>query len=317
MVRIATVALSLVALSGRALAQDANARAAAAQAFDEAVAHFDRAEYAEAARIFLRADELAPNADAVGNAIQAARKANDHLLVVTAAERALSLSATGELATLARDALAESGKSLAHLHLACDPAPCTLSLDGTSVPAGSRYVLPGTHVATARAADGNESTEHLSLAAGATYEVVLFATLSSQAPQRATVSSTEAGAKTSEHRDGPPRDVAPPAKKKPLPPAVFYTGVGATVVLAGLWTWSGIDTLNAKADLPKPSTQAKNDEVYGKAHRTTALMAGTLLVGGLTAASAFLWVDFGGDGGATAAIVPVPGGAMGGAQGRF
>ena len=63
-------------------------RASAAAAFDEGVTRFDHADYVAAARAFLMADDLSPSADALTNAISAARRGNDHLVVVKAAERA-------------------------------------------------------------------------------------------------------------------------------------------------------------------------------------------------------------------------------------
>lgn len=64
-------------------------------------------------------------------------------------------------------------------------------------------------------------------------------------------------------------------------PAVFYAGVGVTAVLTSLTVWSGIDALNAKARLP--GTQADNDRVMAKAHRTDAFLVTTLLAAGATA----------------------------------
>src|SRR5688572_29346752 len=82
-------------------------RAQAARAFDDAVARFEQADYAGAARGFLRADDFAPSTDALHNAIAAATKANDYLLVVTAAERAIARpNERQELVTEAREALA-------------------------------------------------------------------------------------------------------------------------------------------------------------------------------------------------------------------
>ena len=64
-------------------------------------------------------------------------------------------------------------------------------------------------------------------------------------------------------------------------PAVFYAGVGATVVLTAFTVWSGVDTLDAKARLPGPP--GANDHVMARAHRTDALLAATLVTAGATA----------------------------------
>src|SRR5260221_10264114 len=52
-------------------------RKRAAELYDQAVALYEKAKYAEAARAFYAADELAPSSDALASAIAAARLAND------------------------------------------------------------------------------------------------------------------------------------------------------------------------------------------------------------------------------------------------
>jgi len=64
-------------------------------------------------------------------------------------------------------------------------------------------------------------------------------------------------------------------------PAIFYAGVGATLVLTGVMVWSGVDTLDAKARLP--GTASDNKDVMARAHRTDALLAATLVTAGATA----------------------------------
>src|SRR5512140_2623548 len=88
-VRLASTLLFAASLLVTASARADDARERAAKAFDEAVKLYERAAYVEAARAFLRADTEAPSADALSNALAAARRANDHLLVVQIATRAL------------------------------------------------------------------------------------------------------------------------------------------------------------------------------------------------------------------------------------
>jgi len=71
---------------------------------------------------------------------------------------------------------------------------------------------------------------------------------------------------------------------------VFYTGVGVTAVLAGLTTLSGLDTLAAKNQLP--GTQADNDSVMRRAHRTDGLLVGTLVAASATAFVGLSLVDW-------------------------
>lgn len=91
--------------------------------------------------------------------------------------------------------------------------------------------------------------------------------------------TSKASADAQEHATGP-------AWARP----VFYTGVGVTAVLAGLTALSGLDTLAAKNQLP--GTQADNDSVMRRAHRTDALLVGTLVAAGATAFVGFQLVDW-------------------------
>jgi len=72
---------------------------------------------------------------------------------------------------------------------------------------------------------------------------------------------------------------------------VFYAGVGVTAVLTGLTIWSGLDALAARSELP--GTQAETDAVTARAHRTDALLAGTLLAAAGTVYVGVGWVDWG------------------------
>jgi hypothetical protein len=63
-------------------------------------------------------------------------------------------------------------------------------------------------------------------------------------------------------------------------PVLLYVSAGATAVLAGLTTWSGLDALAARRRLP--GSQADNDAVMARAHRTDALLAGSAVFAGLT-----------------------------------
>jgi hypothetical protein len=302
-------------------------RAAAARAFDDAVARFEQADYEGAARAFLRADDFAPSTDALHNAIAAARKANDHLLVVTAAERAISRpNERQELLTEAREALAVAARSLAQIDLNCTPAPCKLLVDDKPSDPGKRYMLPGAYSAVALSEDGNRTEERLTLAAGVSYSVVIHAVKKGEAAQAAAVSTRPtdppAAPPEAEHTEERTRtearaDESPRATDKPLSPTVFYVGAGVTAVLIGLNIWSGVDTLSAKDNLPSPPTTADLDEVRAKETRSNVIFGSVLVVGGATALAGFLWVDWGG-GSVTAGLAPTPGGgATAYAHGRF
>jgi len=302
MSRFSIVALIVaLSISWTSIASAQSNRDRAAKAFDEGVTAYDKADYATAARAFMRADEAMPSADALQNALSAARKSNDYMLVVEVSQRALSREASEPaLGVKARQALSEAAQHLAKLELKCEPTPCSIEIDGVDTPAGTRFVLPGVHTVTSTGEQNAKQEERLTLAAGSTYQITMHPAKPGEAakPVEVEKQKTKAPDGTS---DGP-HD----AKKKPLSPAVFYVGVGATVVLAGITTWSGLDAMKAKNDLgSKPST-GEVDDVRSKVRRTDFLLAGTVVVGALTTYAGFALVDFGGkDKTATVVISPV------------
>jgi hypothetical protein len=111
-----------------------------------------------------------------------------------------------------------------------------------------------------------------------------------------------------------PAPLASPPKPEghtepPLAPTVFYTGVGVTVVLAAATTWSGIDTLRAKNRLP--GTESDNADVLARAHRTDALLIGTVIAGAATAYVGFVLTNWGPPGSRTGFAVSLyDGGAV-------
>ncbi len=303
-----TVLVLTVLAAGPAQAQPEKT---AASAFDEGVELFEHARFAEAARAFLRADEAVPSSDALSNALSAARRANDHLLVAEIAQRAVRRDGTDPvLAARARRALAEASTKLAALDLACEPAPCALTLDGKAIRPGSTYVLPGNHAIAASGSDGGSAEESINLDAGARYHVVLHPVKPGNSARAADVSQSR-----SETPGAPkPEPVADRSDGRPLAPGWFYTGIAVTVVLAGATTWSGLDALSAKSDLPAKPTSSEVNDVRGKVRRTDILLTASALVGAATAYAGFElvhWNDTSVSGSAA------PGVAFVSAQGRF
>ena len=268
----------------------AEQREQAAHAYDEGATLFDRAQFAAAAQAFLRADDTLPSLDAVSSALVAARKSNDHLLIVKVAERAIAReSADAKLAAQGRQALLDAARHLARLDLSCEPEPCTITLDQVEVKPGSHYVLPGTHAVSAGAAGFAPDDERLRLDAGVTYRVLLHP-VRPGAPERPSEVAREA---TPRGRAAPgeadtPRDRA----RKPFSPVVVYTGAAVTAVFAALTIWSGIDTLSAKGDLPDRPSQGEIDDVKSKILRSNLLFGGTLISGALTTYAGFALVDW-------------------------
>lgn len=285
---LCSIALVLVATGlSRPCAADTNTLRLAAETYDAAVAHFERAEYATAAKLFLEADMLHPSTEALSNAIAAARHANDHLLVARIALRAQARAETApELAAQGRKALAEAEVHLSRLELSCTPAPCELSLDGDPAPPGRIHVLPGSHRVTARAKEHTQSHD-LVTAAAATYRVsleVVAPTLPAPAERSAS--------------PGPsPGDLRQRAQRvngdtPPLSPAVFYASLGVTGVVAGLTVWSGLDALEQKRELDDPPSEASRDQLVASVRRTDILLISSVLLAATTTYIGWKLVDF-------------------------
>lgn len=274
---------------------DAKRRAAAA--YDQGVKHFERAAYADAARAFLEADALVPSSDALTNAIVAGRKANEHLLVATAAERVLSRSGVAENeAARAREALAEASLQLARLDLACEPAPCDLTLDGAEVSGGKRFVQPGVVEIAARS-EGRERVERFKLAAGANYSINVKIDEPEASPL-VTPTSRDSAAPRAAAAAAPAQapDREAPSPSKPLSPGVFYAGVAATVLAAGVTTWSGLRAIDSYDSIPDEPSQEQYDDARGEITRTDVLLAVTVALGAATAVGGVFFVDWEGAG---------------------
>lgn len=257
-----------------------SARAEAAAAFDDGVARAARADYEGATRAFLRADELVPSTQALANALAAARKAGDHLVVAHAAERAAGRAASDpDLAARAGAALAEAATHLARIETACDAADCTLTVDGSPTPPGRSFVLPGTHELAARAAGGGSASERITFAAGATYRLVLHPVAPGAAAVRADLA--QSGERPS-----------PSSREHGLSPAWFFVGLGTTALLGGLTTWSGLDALAAKRGLSAEPTEAAVQDVKGRMARSDGFFVGCLVSAAATTLVGLLWVDW-------------------------
>lgn len=251
----------------------------AAEVYDSALEHYERAEYAEAAKLFLEADSIHPSTEALMNAMAAARQANENLLVVTAAMRAEAReSAEPALAARARQALAEAERKLSRLELSCSPSPCTMTIDGAAAESGRHYVLPGSHSFGAIHA-GRTTSRSLLADAGANYRITLEIPPEPVHVEQAGGSENAGFEPVQGPRDG-------------LPAEVFYASLALTGVAAGLTIWSGLDALNKKNSLSDPPTQSSRDELVASVRRTDILLAGTAILAVTTTYVGWKLVDF-------------------------
>ncbi|MBX3181926.1 MAG: hypothetical protein KIT72_11305 [Polyangiaceae bacterium] len=285
-----------------AFAQSTSARQQAAARYDEGVEAFDAGDFARAAAAFMAADELAPSSEALANALTAAVRAGDHLLVVRVAERATTRAGVdAEVVAQARRAQAYAASKLAQLLLSCEPAPCGLTLDGAVVKAGTHYVLPGNHSVVAVARDGHRSSRALDLSAGTSYRVQMYATAAGEAARAPELQAERGGVVAAPEAGMIIRDFpsdsgsrSQPDAGLGLPPWVFFTGVGLSAVAVGLTAVSGMDALQAKDELSSRPTVSERDAVQAKITRTDVLVGVSLGLAVLTTYLGVFQVDWGG-----------------------
>jgi len=255
---------------------------AAAKTYDEAVSLFDAGRYTEAAQAFLRADELLPSVEALESAIASARRVHDHLLVATAAQRAIQREHDApKFAAEARMALAEAESHLVRLELSCTPTPCALSIDGKVAASGAHHVLPGTHTLRASAGAIAVAEERVDLAAGSAHRVELTPEPAEPRARMAPQHPPPANRAVARAKSAPARDER---SAKPLEPWTFYVGAGVAAGLVVATVWSGTDAIDAANSYRNSSTRTQEDRdaAYAAVRRTDYLLLGSLVAAGLT-----------------------------------
>jgi hypothetical protein len=242
-------------------AVDAQAKAKAAKAFRAAEAAFKRGEFRAAAEGFDAAHAAAPHPFALWNAALAWDKAGERLRAAERCEAFLERADPGDKNRPdAERLLSTLVAALARLELSA-PDGTELSVDGAPAAPGRRLVHPGDHVVGARFG-GEVVTRTVHVAAGVTERVVLTA------PAAAAPASAPPPASSA-------TPAAAPRPDKPLHPAWFFVGLGATAALGAVTIWSGVDTNAAADEFHAHPTQAGLDDGRGRQTRTNALVVAT------------------------------------------
>jgi hypothetical protein len=153
-------------------------------------------------------------------------------------------------------------------------------------------VVPGTHDVQAESNDGAVAKEHVNAVAGATYRLALHPTKATSVPALPPPAAPAAPITGPAPPDVAP-SVSPVGESRKLPPAVFYGGVGASVILVALTTWSGLDAMKEKNKIDDDPHNYDKDTVYAKVHRTDALLAATVVVGAVTTYLGLRLVEWG------------------------
>jgi hypothetical protein len=292
---ISTLVFAGLFISGPVLAQsnDHEGTHKAATLFDQGVREFSHGNYAQAARSFFAADELAPSQEAITNAMSAALKADLYVLAARAAERALSRASSDESTRrAARSTLSKVTPKLARLEIACGPGPCSVELDGEPASLGVSYVMPGTHEVVGQNTQGQRATAQVGCTAGAPCRVVLEAGSLPPTP------GPEAPAEQTQVL--PPEPVAAPDTAPPAPPQRrgmrerlalgLFAGTGAAALtFAAITTWSGLDALKQHDRAESSPEGDPNERWRPQARRTDRLLAVALVFAGASIGTGIWW----------------------------
>lgn len=266
-------------------------QAAAANAYSRAQKALLSNDYDQAAELFELADSLSPTPQALRSAASA-RKAAGQL--ATAAARAEELRSRypddPDSKKLADDILDEAKQKLARHEVTCKPDACQLLVDGSVVTAAAKeqhfvYLKPGDHEVAAVFGTRRAAPQKVKSVAGASSTLAFEAPAAAESPK-----SDEPIAPASTSADVTADSGTP---SRGLSPWIFGTAAGVTVVLAGVATWSGLDTLSARDEYDKHRTQDGYEDGQSKERRTNILFAATGVAAAATITLAF-FTDFGG-----------------------
>lgn len=294
-------ALVLVLAFARPAHADEAAAHAAAREYDAAAAAYDRGDHAAAAAGFARADELVPNPRVLQLGLAAALAGNDAPLGMTLVERAESRKdAAGPIAELAKRVRKKFTNEAGRLRVVCpEAAKCAVSVDGRNIETSSPvWLATGSHAVSVKTDAGAKLDRDVVISPGAIAEVVIAE--AKGAGPRIIVTAPTTPPRKEEARDG-------------LPPWLFWTGVGATIVGAGVSTALTLDVKSKHDDFQaRPSAESAS---AGDSAQTRARI-GWVVTGVLAAATVVVFVltDFRGTK-TSAALAVSPQGAF--VQGRF
>lgn len=252
-------------------------RESAAEAFDRGTAAYIGDDFRRAAHWFETANNLAPAAPALVQAVRSHRRAGNALRAATLALRLLALYPNDEEATRTAELALASADRFFRVDVECDG--CTVQLDGTLVEFPSFFLEPGTdHVVVA----GFETGERSETVRGGAGDV---RTLAFEAPPHREPESSLAVPRNEDLESDPARRVAEAdagASLQQVPLWVTLSSFAITGAVAGTLIWSGIDTLEGVPAYEANPTESGLAEGQAREERTNWLIAGTALSGTLS-----------------------------------
>lgn len=235
-----TALLSLARLSSASEAKDA---------YSSGVAAYGKGDFAEAARLFARADALAPSPVALRAALDAAVKADDPALGSELLERSKRATPDPELARSIKKATDKLAHRAGRIHASC--TDCVMMIDGRSVSVSdASWVKAGSH-AVMISANGVSVDKSVEVRPDEVVEIDTPRapeTLPTSAPPTSPVvpqpTATTVDATPASQPPVPAYYGAKPHPRGGLSPWFFATGAVLTAGLAAGAIVSGVDTTN-------------------------------------------------------------------------
>lgn len=288
-------------------AQTAQERQAAAEAFDRGTTSYLAEDYATAARWFEMANNLAPAAPALLQAIRAHQRAGNEQRAGTLALRLVERFPDAGPAVEESQRIVDGVRAnYFFVDVICD-SECAVELDGTLQAHPAFFLEPGrTYRVGASFASGN-ATEEISGAAGEQRTVRLTA------PEGGAVQGTNGdpgstrmtGESAWTRREDPERREEREESGGGVHPAGFLTSLALTLGAGGVLVWSGMDTLSARDEYEQVAADERRagngfteatrllEEGRDKERRTNILIGATAGLAVITVVMAIV-TDWGG-----------------------
>jgi hypothetical protein len=249
--------------------------------------------YVEAAEYFESADSHAPNERVLELAITSRERAGSLDRAATLAQYGLEQYPTSEkLKKIGEPLVAKARADLLEVTVECDEA-CGV-LDGNRIVHGDAttkrtiFLTPGDHTIRASWSEERSASKPVTGAAGERVGVGFAVPPLRKKPEPVAATTSDATV-----------DTGIASSAGGLPPTYFWIGAGATIVLAGITTWSGIDTVNNPGtDVVKERCVGQGDSCQeykdGRSRqvRTNLLLGATGVVGVATAIIGLVATDW-------------------------
>ncbi|MEM9073544.1 MAG: hypothetical protein AAGE52_33950 [Myxococcota bacterium] len=290
-------------ISASALAQSARDRQAAADAFDRGSAAYLAEDYEVAARWFEMANNLAPAAPALLQAIRAHQESGNKLRAGTLALRLIANWPDSNEVVDAQEAIDAAREDYFYIEVSCD-ADCAVDLGDTLMSHPAFFVAPDTEHNVGAEFDSGRVSETVQGAAGEQRA------LHFERPEGPAVATPPQGSETIERPNGVIPDEVPDENEGGggISPAFFITSLALTLGAGAVLVWSGLDTLSINDDyedaaaeeraagqLDFPRSNRLLDDGQSAETRTNALIGVTAGLGAITVLLAIL-TDWGGSG---------------------